>query len=343
MARGTMSAVLTLTVALIAVACAPPVPLVELTAGEAGGTGPCGMTHRDLAPPFSSPYPISVFEPTGEGAPWTGGSCSDPSRPTVLVAHGYLGVDPLAYYRLIEHLTSVGFLVIFAPYQIAYDPVRQYSMVDQGVQHAVDRSPRADTSRFGVIGHSYGGGMTPYLLQQATARKWGADSIWTVMFAPHFAALVGDGMIDLPDWIRSLIVTYEHDVLVDARIAIETQSALDVPADRKHHLMVLTDASHTPPLMADHLGPIAFPDNFLAPLPLGNLRADHFDLWAAWRPIDATARCSMTGEWCDTDLADMGEFRGGRAVKRGLVDADIVDRGPITLQECGFMINERSC
>jgi hypothetical protein len=308
-------AVVAVAIALVGAACAPPAPAIEIEAGNPGATGPCSMTRTDLAPPFSSPYPISVFEPVGTGSSWTGGSCADGKRPTALVAHGYLGVDP---------------------------PV-QFGMVNEGVQHAVARTPRADTSKFGVIGHSFGGGMTPRLLQMAGARGWGATSTWTVMFAPHFAAFVGDGMIDLPDDIKSLVVSYDNDVFVDAQIAMEIYGSLDIPAVDKHHLMVLSDASYVPALMADHLGPIAFSDSFLAPLPLGSLRAGHFDVWAAWRPVDATARCAMSGKWCEVDLADMGSFVGGRLVRRALMDDEVTDRGPVALQECGFFISERTC
>ena len=341
--RGTAKFVVAAAWVVLAAGCASSPAGQPIAAGLPGAEGPCETTRRDLAPPFSSSYAVSVFEPAGDGQPWTAGQCDDDQRPVVLIAHGYLGVFADAYHTLIHHLTSVGFVVVFAPFQVDYDPDTQYAQVDSGIQFAVEQTPRADTSRFGIASHSFGGGMTPYLIQQADARGWGTDAIWSVQFAPHFPLKVDTEPIGYPDHARALVVTYEHDVFVDARIAIEMHAQIDLPADQKEHLMVLTDASAAPALMADHLGPLGVSAELLPGIGLGTLRPDHFDLWAAQRPFDAVARCAISGEWCDVDLADMGTFPSGRPVKRALIGDEVVDRGPIALQECGFFMYVDFC
>lgn len=325
--------------AVLAAACVPPPVHDTVAAGAPGSPGPCSVRRSDLRNPADGRFTLALYEPSGGAAPWTGGTCGDDDRPAVLVAHGYTATASELYQGMIDHLVGNGFVVVHPGYTTDYDPVHQYGVVDAGFVHAVAASGRVDTSRIGVVGHSFGAGMTPWLVQRAAARGWGVDGLFAVLFAPWFSQLVGDGRIDLPEPARVAVVAYEEDYFVDARIGIETFHALDVPAEHKVHLTLFTDRSVSPPLVADHGGPLSVQ---LLPF-LGPLSTDHYDRWPAWRTIDAVAGCALDGRWCDADLADNGRFPDGRAVRRGVLSADPVDVGPPALQECSFPLNQRRC
>lgn len=256
----------------------------------------------------------------------------------VLLAHGYGGSAPEVYLGLIDHLVGNGFIVVFPPYDAAFDPPAQYRTVEAGFEAALAATDREDTSRVGVVGHSFGAGMTPWLLQRLADGGRGADSTWSVMFAPWFALGVGDGQITVPGLDRAAVVAYDEDVFVDGRIGIEIFRSLDLPDDRKDHVTVRSDRTRDPALIADHLGPLSFPVPFL-----GTLSEDHLDRWSAYRTVDAVAGCATDGRWCDTDLADTGRWPDGTPVRRAEVSDRPTDVGPPALQECEFLLNPRPC
>ncbi|MFM7068603.1 MAG: hypothetical protein ACKOYM_03995, partial [Actinomycetes bacterium] len=264
-------------VVVLASGCAAPTPGAAPVDGPGAG-GPCTVQRRNLANPADWRHDVALFEPTDSGSPWTGGACGDDQRPVVLLAHGYGGSAPEVYQGLIDHLVGHGFIVVFPPYDAEFNPRFQYRTVEAGLDAALGATTRADTTRFGVIGHSFGGGMSPHLVQVVSGRGWGDRALWTVMFAPWFAYEVGTGRIDVPPNTRAAVVGYDEDRFVDNRIGIDIFRSLAVPNDQKLHVTVRSDRTVTPALIADHLGPLSFPLPFL-----GTLSSDHFDRWSADR------------------------------------------------------------
>ena len=321
-------------------ACVVP-PVGVVPAGEPGAAGPCTFERTDLVNEHDWRHPVFVLEPTGSGSPYTGGRCDDDSRPVAFLAHGYLGNVYEGYQGLVEQLVSNGYVVVFPGYAIEYEPMDQYNAVDTGFRQGVEFSDRADPSRVGFIGHSFGGGMLYWLIARAEARGWGAEAVWAVNFAPYFAVMnPGDGAIDLPDHIRFTMVSYDNDYVVDTRIAIEQFSAIDTPDEAAQHVAVFSDRSQSPPIEADHVGPVT-----VELLPgLGTVNTDHYDHWVAFRAIDSTARCALDGAWCDTDLGYTGTWPDGTPVRRAVVSDTQRDFGPTALVECELaLLNPRPC
>jgi hypothetical protein len=288
--------------------------------------------------PLDSRHELSVVEPSGPREPWSGGRCDGEGRPVVLLAHGYTAAAVGAYQGLVDHLVSNGFIVVFPGYTTDFDPTHQYAVVDTGLVTAVSvLGARADTSRLGVVGHSFGAGMTPWLLQQAAGRGWGSRSLWGVAFAPWYSFGVGDGRIALPAHARFTTVNSARDRVVDARIGIEVLGSLSIPDSQRTHVMVRSDTTSEPFIIADHLGPVSLE------VPVGYLATDHLDRWSAFPTVDSTARCSMDGRWCDTDLTYVGARADGTPVRPSLVSDHPSDLGPIASQECGSALDPRRC
>ena len=212
--------------------------------------------------------PVRVYEPTGADASVQGGGrCDGSKRPTVFLAHGFGLSDPESYRGLIVHLVSVGNIVVYPSYDVSdhdgdgdtdrADLEESYRVVDAGIVAAVDATPRVDTSRVGWWGHSHGGGMIPWLVQQGVARGWGTKALWMSNVAQAYTQLVGDGDITVPSNTQSMTVAFEHDTLADKRLGIDVFESLTLPAAQKRHVMINTDVHGQPPLLAEHGAPSA--------------------------------------------------------------------------------------
>lgn len=313
-------------------------PALRPAAGRPGAAGPCGTQALHLVNPADVSHELTVVLPTGGASPWTGGVCDGGGRPLVLFAHGYTASAVGAYQGLVDHMVSNGFAVVFPGYTNQFDPAHQYGVVDVGFQTAVEQlGRRVDTSRVGVVGHSFGGGMAPWLLQRVAARGWGSAALWSVAFAPWYSFQVGAGAISMPARTRLAVVSYEDDRIVDARIGIEALGAAQLPESQRRHITVRSDFSQSPPMIADHYGPVSLG------APLAGFETDHMDRWSAFPTVDATARCSLDGTWCDADLSDLGTWPDGTAVRPAVVSSHGVDSGPRASQECDSPLNPRSC
>jgi hypothetical protein len=317
---------------LLGVATPPPQP----TAGTPGGDGSCGLAESSVPNPRpGATLPVHVYEPTGTAAAVQGGGrCDGSKRPTVFVAHGFGLSDPASYRALVVHLVSVGNVVVYPSYDVRdhdgdgdtdrADLEESYRVVDEGLLAAVGATPRVDTSRVGWWGHSHGGGMIPWLVQQGAARGWGTRALWMSNVAQAYTQLVGEGAISVPAHAQSMTVAFEHDALADKRLGIDVYESLTLPPDQKRHVMVKTDVHGQPPMLAEHGAPSA-----------GDGQADAID-FLLWRYADLLERCALTRRDCDLDLSTTGTWSDGVPVVRAEVSVRPVDSGPMPaiLAEC---------
>lgn len=295
---------------------------------DAGADGECGVGVRSIDnprhPAGAAPMPVWIYEPTGAAeASLTGGRCDDSKRPTVFLAHGFGQTDPTSYEALINHFVSVGNVVVFSTYSVD-DGSRatleeSYRVVDAGYVEAVKTTPRLDVSRAGWWGHSHGGGMIPYLVQQGGARGWGKDARWMSINAQAFTELVGDGDIAVPDNTEAMVVAFQHDALADNRLGNDVFRSLVLPPSQKRHVTVLSGTHGGQPFAAEHGAPTG-----------GNgAGVDAVDTLIA-RYADLLELCALSGQGCDADLTTLaGETHA-------VVSADPVDVGPYpaVLAEC---------
>jgi hypothetical protein len=276
--------------------------------------------HADGAAPSA----VWIYEPGGDAeASLTGGRCDDDRRPVVFVAHGFGMTDPTSYQALIGHLVSVGNVVVYPTYNVN-DGSRatleeSYRVVDAGFAAAVEQTPRIDTARAGWWGHSHGGGMIPYLVQQGGARRWGGQGRWMSILSQAYTELVGDGDIDVPEHTESMTVAFQHDALADNRLGNDVFRSLRLPAAQKRHVTVLTGTHEGRPFAAEHGAPTG-----------GNgAGVDAVDQ-LVFRYADLIELCALFGDGCAADLTTLG------TETHAVVSDDPVDVGPYpaVLAEC---------
>ncbi len=248
--------------AIAALSACSPGP-VQPTAGL-GANGGCTQTSRSVANPAAPDQTITVYEPGGSAAtPLLGGGCSDPKRPVVAVVHGYLAGSSLLYTDEINHLVSIGNIVIFATYNTdTNDFAGSFQRENDALVTAAAATPRADITRFGIVGHSMGGGAVPYLAQQAGNRGWGTDGMFLFLLAPWFTAGVSTGPITLPAQARVVVEGYDNDTWVDNRIGIEIpghdpqrpahRPQLAHRPQRRHQVLRPVPHRRRPPVLRPH-------------------------------------------------------------------------------------------
>jgi hypothetical protein len=314
------------------------------SASTAGTDGQCQLTQRQVDNPRhadgAAPTTVWIFEPSGDApASMTGGRCDDQHRPAVFFAHGFGQTDPTGYQALIQHLVSVGNVVVYPVYNVDDNQrstlEESTRVVDAGFVRAVEVTPRIDTRRVGWWGHSHGGGMVPYLAQQGAARGWGKDAFWLSIVAQAYSQLVGTGDVAVPKNAQEMTVAFHDDALADARLGIDIFKSLLLPKSQKRYTMLQSGSSGGGPFLAEHGGPEG-----------GNgIQVDAVDRMV-WRYADLLELCSLYRTGCDADLTKLPLADGSEETHAAVSD-DPVDAGPrpAVLAECdagfGTTLNPR--
>lgn len=215
------------------------------TGNVPGAQGPCGVDmtgayNNAVTNGFFPVQKIYIINPTGTGSPRTGGTCNGGSRPVVVLAHGWnsseeqsedcdassIQSEPNYYFSQISNLVSNGHIVVFPTYCGGWsDDIgaifsgsptagdQPYAEVLTGMVGVIDNpalNGRMNREDIGFWGHSYGGGMVPYLAEQAHDRGWGSNAFWAATYAP-FYSLKASATYDVPAHARVLQVVYQHD------------------------------------------------------------------------------------------------------------------------------------
>ena len=318
------------------VAPVSPAPVGPAVPGEPadvpGADGNCDMTTRSIDNPASpdpdAPVPVWIYEPTGSGAGTiTGGSCDDSKRPTVFIAHGFGQSDPVGYAALIHHFVSIGNVVVYPTYDVNSGDraalEASYRVVDAGFVAAARATPRIDTKRVGLWGHSHGGGMIPYLTQRTASRGWGRNALWMSIVAQAYTQLVGDGDITVPRNAQEITVAFQHDGLADARLGIDVYGSLELPESQKRHVTIQSGTHDGSPFLAEHGAPEGVAGH-----------SDAVDV-LLWRYADLMELCALRGVGCDADLSSLTAGDGAET-QHAVSSRQPVDVGPYpaVLAEC---------
>jgi hypothetical protein len=297
-----------------------------------GSNGGCTVTSRHFVNPKWSGEQVYVYQPGGSAAAPTGGGCSGPKRPTVVIAHGTSESDPVSFEGLITHLVSNGNVVVYPTHTMEASDKQTnfdaYNAVRDGMIAAVASTPRADPARIGFWGHSFGGGMVPYLVKQAALRGWGDKALWMSIVAQADSLLVttpGTRTITVPGNARVMVVSMEHDQMADNRLGIDVFESLDLPYPQKQYVRLHSDAHGQPAIVAEHTAPSG-----------GNGSGIDAIDYTLWRYADILQACAVFQQACSANLSLVGTWSDGTPVTPALVAEHPADSGPYpaALAEC---------
>ncbi|MGJ4752959.1 alpha/beta hydrolase [Leptospira kmetyi] len=277
------------------------------------GYGARGMHTVSVAalPNPSAPRNVCVYYPSDQKT----------KAPVLFLIHGFSSPSAEAYYPLIDFYVSKGYVVVFPIYiSDTRNPTENYKYMLDGINFAVSQfSNIIDTTRVGYMGHSYGGGATPYLAHQGIVQKgWGGNGSFIFLVAPWYSfSMTNAQLAQFTSATKMIAQIYDNDDVVDNRMAIDIFNQIGIGTAEKDFEIVYSESYNGNILNADHYTPIK---NTV--IGLGAL--DVLDYYGVWRQLDALTDYSYTGSAAAKDVAlgngstnqkNMGTYPDGHAVK----------------------------
>jgi dienelactone hydrolase len=170
-----------------------------------------------------------------------------PKAPVVFFLPGWGSVESSDYDRILRFIASHGYVAIYAQDRQAYDTrhFRRYlrEMVDRD-----DVAPYLDRRRFGVVGHSSGGGSTFAILRYFSRKGWGNGGRFLMALDPWFAFdLTTKQMQKLPSNTRVILQRYthaDHPNETDLRIPLSEYALLGSIPKRRKDYQLLQGTTH---------------------------------------------------------------------------------------------------
>ncbi len=268
--------------------------------------------------------------------------------PVVVFLHGWLVTNPKAYGAWIKHLVRRGNIVIYPRYQAgAFTPVTSFTPNAANAIHAamhrlqMPGHVRPDLKKFAIAGHSIGGAIAANLAAGADLYKI-PQPVAVMCVEPNWDYQKDrDGMI-LDDLrrIRSetllLTIAGDEDFLLGKfgaeKIFNETTA---IPLQNKNMVVFVSDRHGYPPLIADHLAPLAFDDEFdnqesldvchHAYPPYARYTVSSMDYYGFWKLLDGLTDAAFYGKNRTFALGNthqqrfMGTWSDGKPIRELIV------------------------
>jgi pimeloyl-ACP methyl ester carboxylesterase len=294
-------AALALVVAFVIPACGDPVP---------------GPSPEDIPAPTSTEYPHalvkeSVFD-AGTGKEYRLFEPDGPpllTAPVVVFLHGWGGMEPLYYRPWIDHLTRRGNVVLWVRYQeslltLSFEFVpNMLAAVKAGLARLEQdpARPKPELDKVAVVGHSMGGVLTMTLAALAEAE--GLPPFRAVMTVHPGAGITGPEVradySKIPASTLLLCVSGDEDPDLGPLAASFTHEASSVPIENKDFILVRSDRTHAPELVADHFAPNC----------LSESDANALDRMGYWKWFDGLIAAAFYGRYREYALGNTPEQR----------------------------------
>jgi hypothetical protein len=254
-----------------------PIPPIDTGFGAAG--------HYDVKAdsfenPISKTHRIYTFVPVK--AP------RDLASPVILFCHGLGSAGPSEYRLLINHIVSRGNIVIYPEFPVlgvqARREERKYSVLSRGFSAGIARlGASADTTRIGVVGHSFGGGAVPAIAWKTIFKnRWGSRGLFLYIMAPWYSFEIEPEQLEsFPDSIPLIVQTFAEDQVNDTRMAVDLFDNIGIASENKNFIVVQGDKRFECVLSANHATPTGSLDSERC--------VDALDYYGVYRLIDALA------------------------------------------------------
>jgi acetyl esterase/lipase len=268
------------------------------------------------------------------------------SAPVVIFIHGWGAWNPAIYGAWIDHIVKRGNIVIFPKYQatLVTSPRDFTSNAISSIQDALKQlqsepdhvKPQMD--HWAAVGHSVGGLLVANVA--ALAAESGLPQIKAVMSTEPGKTSNASGqtfvgladMKKIPATTLLLAVAGDKDRLVGKIDALRIfRESTSVAPQNKNFVVVQSDSHGTPPLVANHLAPVA-PDlayntastTVAAAHPAlrnPSLMIDALDYYGFWKLFDGLSDAAFYGTDREYALGntpqqrDMGKWSDGTTVR----------------------------
>jgi hypothetical protein len=215
------------------------------------------------------PFGVRVYSVVNPAEPGSFSYLFTPSSPdsirlpVLVLLHGYTGQERLFFEPYIAHVVSRGTAVIYPTFPIL--PVassvqrveQKIAIIKSGISAAAAVSRRLDTTRVGVQGQSFGGGMAPaigwYLFRE---KGWGADGAFLYLTAPWYCHGISPQQLDAyPGHVKLVVMVFDDDAINDHQMAVDIFTHIGIPESGKKFVTLMSDSIDGLYMRADHFVP----------------------------------------------------------------------------------------
>lgn len=237
------------------------------------------------------------------------------------------GNDLVTYERLLRHMAGKGYCVVLLTYSMVSFPYQgmTYHRMFRGIKEACKRfAPYADTTRIGMMGHSFGASAIPsHIYRALTKQKWGANGAFMYIMAPHYVfEITQKQLLGFPPNVKLIVEVFQDDDCNDHRMAKDLFQTISIPFSEKDFIVLLSDSAKEAhcALIADHSTPNT--------VSKGKNVTNALDYYGIFHNFDALADYTFTGNPLPKEAAlgngnktkrYMGTWPGGTPVREAIV------------------------
>ncbi len=164
-------------------------------------------------------------------------------KPIIFFLSGWWTKSDKTYETMLKYISSLGYIVVFVKENERYDA--SVANIADEILEKSDILKYADSSKFGVVGHSSGGGKAFYLFNSLIKRGWGDEGKFIFSMAPWYAFEMRRSDFEkIPSSTNIVIQQYEKDFENDPRISLTIYSLLKSVPDRNKDYQIIKGADH---------------------------------------------------------------------------------------------------
>ncbi len=215
--------------------------------------------------------------------------------PTIFYSHGFGGNNPSNITGLLKFVAQKGYAIVFVPYQTTgvTVPERYSNLLNGFIKAARDYLNIIDTTKVGLMGHSFGGGATfANAYYCFTHLNWGESGRFIFASAPYYSFNISQTELQtFPADVKLLTMVYDNDSTNDHRMAIDIFKNINIPVSGKDYLLVKSDTISGYVYEAIH----GLPNTLSA--------FDALDYYAIYRHLDALCDYTFNGSMAGKKVA----------------------------------------
>ncbi len=161
--------------------------------------------------------------------------------PFVLFSPGWGSTRHSSYSSILTFIAQQGYGVIYAK-----DPAEvTTSIIINRFQNIANKYDFLDFSKFGVIGHSSGGGNTFNILKHFTKKGWGKNGSFILSTASWFAFDMRESDFqEIPSNSKIVMMQFSEDQTTDPRIPLRIYNLLSTIHNENRDYVMIQNANH---------------------------------------------------------------------------------------------------